>query len=286
MIRPVRTLIACISCDSRPEHRAAQRETWTRDISGDVRFFVGRGAVLGGADVADTVVLDADDSYDGLTQKTWRIAQYALDCGYEQVFKANDDVLVLPQHIRCPPLTQQFVGWRPERTWVHGHAFWLRPDALRVLARQPEPAVLHRDLQVEDRWVSALLPDELADDGGIGQPWSALSRADCDLGVMATAIERGHFYAAAEFVPVAQRWLYAQLGERNVPTIAGTGPVRVVRTAATRIPGYETVEVPGRGGFTFHDGAAWYSAANARVLVACGAARYADDQDLVEFVGV
>lgn len=286
-MRSVSTLIACISCAARPAHRAAQRNTWARDVSGDVRFFVGRDAEPDGDDV---VVLDADDSYNGLPQKTRALAHWALAHGYEQVFKVNDDVLVVPQRLCMPPLEVPIAGWLQEDdTWVHGHAYWIRPTALRLCAEAPLPAVLDKSVQVEDRWLSALLVAAgipLRADNGIAQFQRAEHERPFDLKATVARFEQLPVYAVAEFGPQEMRAVYAAVGRRYVPTVVAPGPVQVWRPLALRRQGWETVSVPEHGNFLFHDGGGMYDVSVAQVLVEHGAATYATNQDVIELRGV
>lgn len=196
----VPTLIAVASCHARPAHRRAQRVTWAPHLQADVRFFVGRSAT---AQAADATRLDVDDSYDGLAQKTVAMARWALAHGYELVLKANDDVLLFPGRLRLPPPEVDYAGWAQDGgTWIQGHAYWMRRRALEIIAGQAMPAVLPPPVQVEDRWVGAVLRAAGVptwNDPGIGCVRRPQGGQRFDLAAMLRATDR--FYAAAEFAP-------------------------------------------------------------------------------------
>lgn len=195
--------------------------TWAPHLGADAVFFVGRQAsqrgafeveagdaqrILGDDDGAsavryDVVELNVDDSYDGLSQKTWAIARWALEHGYEAVFKVNDDVVIFPARFGLPPRDADYAGWvQDDGTWIQGHAYWLRRRALEAIAAAPMPAVIPG--AVEDRWVGWAM-------GAAGIPAVSEPRIGCvrrpqgrtafDLARMLRATEP--FYAAAEFNP-------------------------------------------------------------------------------------
>lgn len=201
------TLVAVVSCHSRPAYRAAQRRTWAQHLKADVRFFVGdSGRVSQG--LPDEVDLLVDDSYDGLSQKTHAIARWALDRGYEAVFKVNDDVMIFPSRFQMPVPEADYAGWVwDEGTWIQGHAYWMRRRALEILCDQPVPPVA--STQVEDRWVGKVLVGagvKAWSDPGIGCVRRPQSSTPFHLGEMMTATDP--YYAAAEFRPEELEAIY------------------------------------------------------------------------------
>lgn len=90
-----RMLVAACSCRKYAEKRQACRETWAAVADADttVRFFVGGGGVLEGE--PDTVVLDADDSYESLPGKVMAFFRHALKHEeFDWLFKCDDDTYV------------------------------------------------------------------------------------------------------------------------------------------------------------------------------------------------
>lgn len=90
-----RMLVAACSCRKYADKRQACRETWAAVADGDttVRFFIGGGGVLEGE--PDTVVLDADESYESLPGKVMAFLRYALtNEDFDWLFKCDDDTYV------------------------------------------------------------------------------------------------------------------------------------------------------------------------------------------------
>lgn len=78
------------------ERQTAVRETWAKHVApATFKFFVGR--TWEGPLPDDMIKLDCDDDYlEGLQRKIQLIGQYALDNGYDIVFKCDDDTFVYP----------------------------------------------------------------------------------------------------------------------------------------------------------------------------------------------
>lgn len=74
-----------------PERRAACRETWLKDCSVDYKFFFGAGYTPVSD---DEVVLDVPEGYVGLSLKFRSICQWALDHGYDYLFRVDTDAYV------------------------------------------------------------------------------------------------------------------------------------------------------------------------------------------------
>lgn len=91
----MKTLLAIISCHSRPQYREAQRDTWIPLIpkEADYRFFMGPST---DTPKEDEVLLDCDDSYQGLPSKVQAVVLWALYQGYDYVVKVDDDVVLWP----------------------------------------------------------------------------------------------------------------------------------------------------------------------------------------------
>jgi hypothetical protein len=91
----MKTLLAIISCHARPQYRDAQRSTWITMVpkEADYRFFMGPSTSV---PKEDEVLLDCDDSYQGLPSKVQAVVLWALDQGYDYVVKVDDDVVLWP----------------------------------------------------------------------------------------------------------------------------------------------------------------------------------------------
>lgn len=88
----------------------AVRATWWKDVANHpgvtAKFFFGAGDP---AIEADEVSLDVPDDYASLPLKTKAIAQYALDNGYDYLFKCDDDTAVYVEK-----LVAEILQFRPE----------------------------------------------------------------------------------------------------------------------------------------------------------------------------
>ena len=88
-------LVGICSCRKYRSKRDAVRETWlTHPVEGiECRFFIGGCEPL--PDEPDTIVVNADDSYDFLPQKVIEFCRYALEnFAFEWLFKCDDDTYV------------------------------------------------------------------------------------------------------------------------------------------------------------------------------------------------
>ena len=88
----MKTLLALITCHARQHYADAQRDTWIPNIPEglDYKFFLGPSER---APRPDEVFLDCDDSYGGLPSKVQAVIQWALEHGYTNLAKVDDDVV-------------------------------------------------------------------------------------------------------------------------------------------------------------------------------------------------
>lgn len=110
-----KTLLAVVSCHTRPEFSDAIRNTWASEVpadKADLRFFLGRGP---NAPKPDEVILDCDDSYAGLPEKVREIVRWAHKKQYSHVSKIDDDVVMDPvKFVRSGFQMFDYVGYRPD----------------------------------------------------------------------------------------------------------------------------------------------------------------------------
>lgn len=135
-------LIAIIACHRFPLRRIAQHKTWIQDIKGmDYKFFLGR-PTNGQTPTDDEVFLDVDDSYEALPRKVQAAAKWALDNGYQHMFKVDDDVYVFPDRLLKSGYDKHdFIGsYRgPSGEYPSGYpsggpGYWLSARAMKVVA--------------------------------------------------------------------------------------------------------------------------------------------------------
>lgn len=146
-----KVLIAVITCHEFRHRADAQRTTWVPLVSGaDVRFFVGTGAR---PQRTDEVFLDVRDDYVSLPYKVRAALRWALDHGYDYVFKTDDDVYVQPDRLLASDFRHDYVG--PTGTdgqpYASGFAHWLSRAAMEQLVEADV------DDWAEDRWTGVVL---------------------------------------------------------------------------------------------------------------------------------
>ena len=89
-------LLAVTSCHPFRDRADAVRQTWGAEVEGaDIRYFLGSGE----AQRPDEVILDCPDGYHYLSQKTQLIRRWALEHGYDYLWKIDDDAYVRPERL-------------------------------------------------------------------------------------------------------------------------------------------------------------------------------------------
>jgi hypothetical protein len=91
-------LIAVTTCHSMRERADAVRSTWGAEVEAagaDIRYFLGRGEPLHD----DEVILECDDGYHHLSKKTQLIRRWALEHGYDYLWKVDDDCYLRPERL-------------------------------------------------------------------------------------------------------------------------------------------------------------------------------------------
>jgi hypothetical protein len=90
-------LIAVLSCHTLRHYEQSIRETWAQELphEADLRFFIGKPQ--SGIRVVDEIFLNCPDEFSGITEKTVALYKWALDQGYDFVWKVDLDTLVRPK---------------------------------------------------------------------------------------------------------------------------------------------------------------------------------------------
>lgn len=157
----MKILFAVFSCQMRANlgsHRAA-RETWLRDLDSlsdaEYRFFIGRG----GEETPDTIVLDAPDGYEGLTEKNREVQRWFMTRDYDFMFFCDDDTLVNVPLLMKSGFNQAdyFSRWRtslaqcPNGYACTGNGVFLSRRACQILTVAPV------NTWADDVWIAAEL---------------------------------------------------------------------------------------------------------------------------------
>lgn len=149
-------LLLIVTCEKNAVRSNAQRSTWVPDAVAagfDVVFSrAGSGVAL-----PDELLLDVDDSYEGLPAKVKASMRWAYDRGYEHVFKLDDDVLVRPAKLLLTPFRAfDYYGFPSWGGFRSGFCYSLSRRAMKLIAdAEIDPAQAG-----EDRWVYAVLSTE------------------------------------------------------------------------------------------------------------------------------
>lgn len=134
------------------------RQTWWNDVPAtvDKKFFYGRSKTAR-EPLADEVFLDVDDSYAMLPHKIKAIYQWALDHGYDYVFKCDDDTFVYVDRL----LNSGFENHKWIGRYNGGHfvaggpGYWISKDAMKIVASSAVGKAWAEDIWVSGALVSA-----------------------------------------------------------------------------------------------------------------------------------
>jgi hypothetical protein len=135
----------------------AVRDTWFKDIEPfahhvEAKFFYGAGSAI---DSPDSVVLPVPDDYEHLPHKTQAICRWALQNGFDYVFKCDDDTAVYVQRLVLESLMHpcmDYAGFLHNETCTGGPGYFLSKRAMRAVAQAGTP-----DIWAEDVWVSTIM---------------------------------------------------------------------------------------------------------------------------------
>jgi hypothetical protein len=131
------------------ERRQAVRDTWWNRLNGDHRFFFGHtNDVL----LNDEISLPVSDSFRFHCDKNKAMLSWALQQGYEWVFRCDDDTFIKADQLEIPEKGDQ-VGWGPELGNWHnyitgGAGFWLSRAAVELIVNSPTTKTHEDDLWI------------------------------------------------------------------------------------------------------------------------------------------
>lgn len=145
----MKILVAVVSCEKHQDRNDAIRRTWGPMVRGaDLKFF------RGGTEppMPDEVIIDELDDYYHLTPKTRKMFRWALDQGYDFVFKTDSDVYVAPERLMesipvdadyCGRLRGPANGFRAP--YASGFAYWLSRKGMEARLALPDDAYMAED---------------------------------------------------------------------------------------------------------------------------------------------
>ena len=156
----MKILIAVTTCHMFRERANACRRTWVKDANNvEVKFFLGHKD--GYTPLADEVMLDCPDSYHYLTKKTQLLRKWALDNGFDYVWKVDDDAYIRPERL-IPLSGPDYIGRLRGPSGLYpspycsGFCYGLSRRSLEILAGCEWK---ESDDICEDRWTAnRLLP--------------------------------------------------------------------------------------------------------------------------------
>lgn len=152
-------LFAILSCHSLQQYEPSLRETWIKELPGiDHKFFLGLPS-LSSPLLPDEVLLEVDDSFQGITEKSVAMHRWALEHGYDYVVKVDLDTFVRPVELLQSGFEQfDYTGGQNTQGVAFasgGSGYWLSRRALQIVVDAkitPGPA--------EDLHVATVLNDQ------------------------------------------------------------------------------------------------------------------------------
>lgn len=137
----------------------AVRDTWLKDFDrseADVAFFIGRDMPLWS--LRDTVRLDVGDDYEHVTEKVVESTRWALNQGYDHIFRTYPDVYVRPERLLAALMPDKAYVGHPMMgpngiPYASGGAsYWLRAKEAAYLLDTMVPYDW-----ADDRWVGNVM---------------------------------------------------------------------------------------------------------------------------------
>ena len=130
------------------------RDSWLKDVTCDYKIFKGFGQ--GRTPLPDEVFLPAIDDYHHSADKLREMIKYALDQGYDRVFKIDDDCYLWYDRLMHNIPNSDYIGsgrgWNVETAkrfptiFAPGFSVWYSKKAMDVLVKAPA------GVYAEDRW--------------------------------------------------------------------------------------------------------------------------------------
>lgn len=135
----------------------AVRETWWKDVANfetfTGKFFYGSPHPTR-TPGPDEVFLDVPDDYGSLPLKTQAICKWALENGFQYVYKCDDDTAVYVERLALELMSSRFdyAGYTHCNVCTGGPGYFLSKRCMQIVAAAGTP-----DVWAEDCWVSKIL---------------------------------------------------------------------------------------------------------------------------------
>lgn len=172
-------IIAIISCarDINNGFNEAIRDTWLKSASVNYKFVLGRGV---NNTKQDELILDCNDDYNSLPEKTLALIKWAISMEYDYVFKCDTDTyIVLDRLLSSNFFLFDYVGrfngpigianviYRSCYSWASGGSgYWLSNRAARFILEQviDEKSICPiLKIPCEDLWIGQVLGSKIKD---------------------------------------------------------------------------------------------------------------------------
>ncbi len=145
----MRCLVAIMSCESYRVNgnNQALRDTWLPDVAKELgleyRIFMGQGSKI---ENGDEVLLDVPDDYSHVSFKGREVHKYALENGYDFIYKCYPDTYLCPSRLMKSGFQDyDYVGnfacklRTGQQYCTGGTGYWLSKKAYRLLIAYPIP---------------------------------------------------------------------------------------------------------------------------------------------------
>lgn len=155
----MKILIASTACKEYEDRRLACAETWGSTTLCDIKFFTSDDLNI--PDEANQLASDKDGVVakpgQSLTYRTQAICRWALERGYDFVFKCDDDTYIFVERLLASGFeNHDYSGWSWQNdgyTFASGGAgYWLSRKAMKIISEATDLSEPR-----EDMWVGALL---------------------------------------------------------------------------------------------------------------------------------
>lgn len=159
-------LLAVATCHGYRHRANVQRETWVKDVGAgaDVRFFLGEPHQ--GSQLEDEIWLGCPDGYADRKEKVIAIIRWAVEGGYDYLWKLDDDVYLRPERLLTLDAGDYCGATVGENTAISGAIYGLSLASMKKLLC----ANAGEKPDYEDLWVGRRLAEAKVTPTEMGGP--------------------------------------------------------------------------------------------------------------------